>query len=307
MPAIELYELVEPAPEGAVQNHFQTRWIHQAALALLQTPFDQAVNQILRYTGEAANADRSWMFRYNQDATLFRNTHEWSRDDVSDHGEDLQDVPVTMIAWLQHSLLARKAVMVSQIQALPRSARALRAEFERQKNQSVLSVPIFHQGKIWGCIGFDAVREQVRWNEQIARALFLCGELIAAGAERKHKTNGEISEFPPTGVLYLRGPSGKQKITTEQIIGVRAEGDYTRVHLADGDSALELRPLKIWIDLLPKEHFQRIHRGSIVNIRWVTDLEQRQGGQWTVKVHGTEEEWGVSKRYRAELRSRFGF
>lgn len=307
MPAIELYELVELAPEGVAQYRCQTEWIHQAALALLQIPFDQAVNQIMRCTGKAADADRAWMFRYNQDATLFRNTHEWSRDEVSDHGDDLQDVPVTMIAWLQHSLLARKAVMVNQIQALPRSARALRAEFERQNNRSVLSVPIFHQGKIWGCIGFDAVRQAVRWNEETALSLFLCGELIAATAERAQKCQVAASEFPPTGVLYLRGTSGKQKVSIDQIIGVRAEGDYTRVHLKDGDSALELRPLKVWIDLLPKEHFQRIHRGSIVNIRWVTDLEQRQGGQWTVKVHGAEEEWGVSKRYRAELRSRLGF
>ncbi len=47
-----------------------------------------------------------------------------------------------MIGWLHQRLVLGQAVMVNDIEALPRSAGALRAEFIRQNNKSVLSVPV---------------------------------------------------------------------------------------------------------------------------------------------------------------------
>ena len=280
-------------------------WVYAASLSLLTRPFDDAVSSILETAGLGARADRVWLFSYNEEITLFRNTHEWCRPGVPSFVADLQNTPVSMIAWLHAHLLKAQAVLVHDIRRLPRSARALRAEFLRQKNQSVLSVPIFLHGRLWGCIGFDAVRKPVRWSAEIVQALQLCGNLIAAAASPV--AAGEPRSSPqPSASLYLRSSSALQRVSLDTIVGVQAERDYTRVHLADGRSFLELRPLNTWVALLPHDQFQQIHRSSLVRVASIRDVERTARGLWQVCIEGVADKWAVSKRYRPELRSRLG-
>jgi hypothetical protein len=280
-------------------------WVYAAGIALLTRPFDDAVPVILKTAGLAAHADRAWLFSYNEEVTLFRNTHEWCRRGVPSFVSDLQNTPVSMIGWLHAHLLDAQAVLVHDIRRLPRSARALRAEFLRQQNQSVLSVPVFLNGRIWGCIGFDAVRKPARWTPPIVQALRLCGNLIAAAASPV--AAGEPRSSPqPSASLYLRGSAALKRVSLDTIVGVQAERDYTRIHLADGRSFLELRPLNTWVALLPRDKFQQIHRSSLVRVASILDVERTARGLWQVHVEGVADKWAVSKRYRPELRSRLG-
>ncbi|CAM2932053.1 GAF domain-containing DNA-binding protein [Rariglobus hedericola] len=279
--------------------------VYAASLALLTRPFDDAVSAILETAGLEASADRAWLFSYNEEITLFRNTHEWHRPGVPSFVTDLQNTPVAMIAWLHAHLLREQAVLVHDIRRLPRSARALRAEFLRQQNQSVLSVPLFLNGRLWGCIGFDAVRKPVYWSAQIVQSLQLCGNLIAAAASPVAQGEPRSSP-PPAANLYLRGSSALQRVSLDNIVGVQAERDYTRVHLADGRSFLELRPLNTWVSLLPHDRFQQIHRSSLVRVASILDVERTTRGLWQVCIEGVADKWAVSKRYRADLRSRLG-
>jgi len=279
--------------------------LFECARSLLADPFDLAVNGVLGRLGQAAGADRAWIFVYNEDATLFRNTHEWCRNGLSEHAEDLQDVPVSMIAWLQEKLLAEQAVMVGRISALPRSAKALRLEFERQNDKSVLSVPIFRDGRIWGCIGYDAVAGERMWEAAEARLLARCGTLVAE-ASRERGSMQARGGMERDGDLYLTGTDGNIRVGIRDIIGVKSERDYTRVYFQGGNSTLELRPLKTWLGLLPKEDFQQIHRGAIINVRCISTTRRLPGGGMEVAMAGLPEEWSVSRSFRVALRSRLG-
>lgn len=275
---------------------------HTAGLALLSRPFDTAVSYILELVGDAMQADRAWLFRYNEEATEFHNTHEWCRPGIPSFVAELQYTPVSMIGWLHAQLLKNRAVLVRDIQQLPKSARALRAEFQRQQNKSVLSVPLFHQGRIRGCIGFDAVQAPRAWTPEVIRTLQRCGELIIT-ASRPAEPATPAHE--PTS-LYLPAHQGLRRVELENIVGVRAERDYTRVHLRDGHSYLELRPLSEWESLLPSDRFQRIHRSTLVRVPCVQGVERTTSGHWQARVEGVSEKWSVSKRYRSALRSRLG-
>lgn len=303
--AIEIHALGEERLGETGGAPSMAESLFECAKTLLALPFQPAVNEILALLGNRSGADRAWMFVFNDDATLFRNTHEWCRKGLQEHGGDLQDVPVSMIAWLQEMLLEQKAVMVRCINALPRSAKALRMEFERQKDKSVLSVPIFRDGKIWGCIGYDAVVEEMSWDQGEARLLFLCGGLIAEAARDKQvmETRAELRE---NGGIYLHQADGRVRIGIREIIGVKAERDYTRIYFAGGCSTLELRPLKTWRSLLPTEDFQQIHRGAIINVRRISGTRHLPGGGMMVVMAGLQEEWSVSRSFRADLRSRLG-
>ena len=280
------------------------RWVFDTALALLTRPVDVAISGILESIGTSAGADRAWMFEYDPDHLRFRNTHEWSRGSAGSFVQDLQNVPVTMIGWLHQHLVAGQAVMINDIAALPRGAGPLRAEFLRQNNRSVLSVPVFHGDRLVACIGFDAVEAPRRWTCEIAD-LFCCADLIAAARHGRSEIGGDTFSVPEA-MIYLRRANGVRGTPLTEIVGLRSSKDYTEVWLIDGTMVLDARSLTQWLGLLPSGGFVRVHRTAVVNHQFVRDVERRDSGAWQLRVHDVKEHWPVSRAGRAELRARLG-
>lgn len=282
-------------------------WVHQVALALMSRPQDEAIFLALQALGAMAQVDRAWMFEYDARALRFRNTHEWCRSAIPSHVSDLQDAPVTMIAWLHRALSLQRAVMIHDVGRLPRAARSLRAEMQRQQDRSVLCVPVFHEGRLRACIGFDATREPVRWQPAQALGLFLCADLIAQaryGGTDAGCGRAQAQFYEP--LLYLRQGHGTRGLAPADILGVRSARDYSLIWLAGGDSVKDMRPLSAWAALLPLESFMRIHRTALINLGHVKVLERGASRPWTVQLRGLGQPWSVSRPYRQELRSRLG-
>lgn len=287
------------APEG--------HWVFNAAMLLLRHPVDAAISRILREIGEAGGADRAWMFEFDAELLRFRNTHEWSRRGVPSFVQDLQNAPVTMISWLQQYLVAGKAVMINRVDALPRTAGPLRAELLRQGNKSVLSVPLFKNGRLVGCMGFDAVHAPRRWFAEVDE-MFRCADLIVAARDNVVRTGAITNETqdPFEALIYLRKQGGVRGAPLTSIVGLRSSRDYTEVWLVDGSMVLDQRPLIQWQGLIPQAQFLKIHRTAIVNHQFVRDVERRPGGAWQLRVHHVAEPWPVSRSGHTELRIRLG-
>jgi len=282
-------------------------WVHQVALALMSRPQDEAIFLALQALGTLAQVDRAWMFEYDARALRFRNTHEWCRSGITSHVSDLQDAPVTMIAWLHRALNQRRAVMIHDVARMPRAARSVQAEMLRQQDRSVLSVPVFHEGRLRACIGFDATRAPVRWQPAQALGLFLCADLIAQaryGGTETERSRARAQLYEP--LLYLRLGHGTRGLAPADILGVRSARDYSLIWLAGGDSVKDMRPLSAWAALLPQESFMRIHRTSLINLGHVKALERGASRPWTVQLRGLGQPWSVSRPYRQALRARLG-
>lgn len=196
----------EVLPIAACAAHSAPEWAYLAARRLMREPDDAAISAVLAEIGKLAGADRAWMFEYDGDLLCFRNTHEWSRNGVRSFLEDLQNTPVTMIAWLHRFLAAGEAVMINRVDELPRPARPLQVEMLRQGDKSVLSVPVFHDGRLRACIGLDATNAIRRWPASDIKALFQCAELIGLaryGQQRETASpDGSAAAFRP--LIYLR-------------------------------------------------------------------------------------------------------
>lgn len=300
-----VYEALSPADCGEVAG---PDWPYRMARRLLQEPVDIAITAALAEIGELAGADRTWMFEYDAELLRFRNTHEWSRQSVRSFVEDLQDAPVTMIAWLHQFLAKGRAVMINRVAELPRPARSLQVEMLRQSDKSVLSVPVFHNGRLRACIGFDATIAIRCWSPAEIGALFRCAELVGlARYGARHGVEALTSSskgFAP--LLYLRRQGQIVGVEPQTILGVRSARDYAKVWLQDGSTVLDLRPLTIWAGLLPPASFLRIHRTAIVNLGHVSGLDRRAGDRWTIGLGRLAEAWPVSRAYRQELRQRLG-
>lgn len=185
-------------PEGAAG------WPHRVACELLAHPWTEAATRVLELLAGWADADRAWMLEYGPDLAVIRNTHEWCRCGVSSHRDDLQDAPVTLVGGMQRHMVAGDPVMVIDVHAMPHSMRSLQREFLRQSIRSSLTVPVHHEGRLRGAIGFDATQAERDWGEEVVAAMLLVAELVGAAGygDRGQAAPRAGAEFPP--LVYLR-------------------------------------------------------------------------------------------------------
>lgn len=283
-------------------------WPYVCALHLLREPFENAISEFLAFVGNTSRADRAWMIEYSPDLLRFCNTHEWCKGDTTAYISELQETPTTLIGWLHRYLTEGQAVAVHDVRGLPRTARAIQAEFLRQGNQSILSIPVFHQRRLRGIVGFDTTVEARHWSRAEIKAMFQCACLIA---QAKYSTSDEeamLDEEPdPTSVIYVSKRGVMRGVSPEEIIGVRSAGNYSEIWLGDGSSVLDSRPLGIWAGILPASVFFRIHRTTFINVLHVSDLDRSTIDKWLVRMRGIDQSWPVSRSYRKALRERLGF
>ena len=93
-------------------------------------------------------------------------------------------------------------------------------------------------------------------------------------------------------------------VDVDDIVCIHSEGHYTRVVTAKGSPFCNLSLGDIETRLDP-EHFMRVHRSHVINLRAVRQL-QREGGRLAVQLHGLVEPVHVSRSSTAELLDRLG-
>lgn len=122
------------------------------------------------------------------------------------------------------------------------------------------------------------------------------------------------TEAPPTPVrkleysdrLFLEIGERAQFLKLEQLVCLRAAGDYSELVTADGKVALILKSLKEWEERLPEKHFTRIHRSTIINLEYVERVESWFNRSWQIHLRHLSEPLLVSRRYAAQLKQKFG-
>lgn len=63
--------------------------------------------------------------------------------------------------------------------------------------------------------------------------------------------------------------------------------------------------LKKWEEILPKKHFLRIHRSSIVNLNYVENIEKMDNNTYEVKIKGIEQNVSMSRRFAKTILDKF--
>lgn len=78
-------------------------------------------------------------------------------------------------------------------------------------------------------------------------------------------------------VVFLKGPSFARFTPWRDIHHILSEGNYTRVFMNDGSALLITRPFKNWLDVMPGDFFQQVHRTAIVRRDAMRDLHLSGG------------------------------
>ncbi|WP_417548334.1 LytTR family transcriptional regulator DNA-binding domain-containing protein [Marinobacter segnicrescens] len=274
--------------------------------ALLSKPRQQAMDQVLERLGRACSVDRAWIIRYNDAFTHFWNVHEWVRPGVPQYVHDLQGIPVSLGHWLNQDLQQGRTCVINDLREMPRTASALRKEWERQGIRSLLAAPGLWEGRLVLQVGFDCVHEQRAWAPADIELLSAVTQVLTVALYGNRGQAAEDSmDFPPCAPTepraVLRRFLAHEAKALEDLLLIRVSGDYSYLRFRDGHEAVELRSLNYWEASLPRELFCRVHRGALVNLREIERLS-RSGGRWELYLKALPEPLPVGRRYRDVLK-----
>jgi DNA-binding LytR/AlgR family response regulator len=118
-------------------------------------------------------------------------------------------------------------------------------------------------------------------------------------AEVLHRIMVRLSgEETSQRLQYLRVQHGDavRLIPVDEVIYFKAEDKYTLVITRDGESLIR-KSIKELADELDPEKFWQIHRGTIVNVRFIARVSRSLTGKGVVKLKDRSETLAVSNRY----------
>jgi PAS domain S-box-containing protein len=138
------------------------------------------IDQTLETIGSYLDVDRSYVFNFDWEAGLMDNTHEWCAEGVDPARHLLQRLPLSDFDWVLTRLQRFESVKVPCVADLPPEAQAEREILELQGIQSLLLTPIISEGRLFGMVGYDAVRAVREWPEETALTLQLLASALGA-------------------------------------------------------------------------------------------------------------------------------
>lgn len=155
---------------------------------------DDAIGQALADTAGFVGADRAYLFAYDFDARVGRNTHEWCATGIEPQREALLAVPFEDVPdWLQAHLRG-EAVHVPDKDAVPPSP--LRDMLEAQGVWTTIALPLMGERGCTGFVGFDFVRAVRRLGDEEVDLLKLFAQMLVNVGERG-RTESALAQLTP--------------------------------------------------------------------------------------------------------------
>lgn len=248
---------------------------------VLSTDFDAAVNSMLVTILEHYSADRAYIFEFDWTRDVTHNTYEICRDGVTPEKDNLQNVPIEVVAlWVdifqnQH----RKINIIEDVAAL-KDDPARRIEYDclhPQGIKSLITVPIFVSGELHGFLGVDNPHAHMDAPEMLAQITY-----VAANELQKRTLTDELTVKsyldPLTGLRnrlaydealgYLLGKEIPTGVGFLDLNGLKWINDNLGHDM--GNKALR-RVCEILLKYIQKEYVYRISGDEFVII-W-TDVE----------------------------------
>ncbi|MEE2023833.1 response regulator [Alkalimonas mucilaginosa] len=137
----------------------------------------------LEQMGKFVDADRVYIFSYDFEKNTCSNTHEWCAEGISAEIEQLQNVSILHIPQWLNAHLQGEQMLYPDVPALPDDD-PIKAILAPQGIKSIITIPMRHQGKLIGFVGFDSVRRFHHYDQQERKLLAVFAQLLVNLKER---------------------------------------------------------------------------------------------------------------------------
>lgn len=142
-----------------------------------------------------------------------------------------------------------------------------------------------------------AVQSRLRKKELRDQQLSPCNE-------EKSEVKGKLS-IDDHVMLYINDQPGF--VPLADIVCITSDAEYTHVHNIAGQKLLVRKLLKEWESILPENLFLRIHRSTIINIKYINKIDKWFNHSLSVSLKNSKEKFVISRRYYSKLRNKMEF
>ncbi|HSR29708.1 MAG TPA: PAS domain S-box protein [Anaerolineae bacterium] len=245
------------------QQALQQRLASEGLVARISTEFvnlgptevDAGIQHALQAIGQVAGVDRSYVFQFSGDGTVLDNTHEWCTEGVQSYMDSLRGLPRAAFPWFVGQLEQLEVVSVPRVADLPPEASSERAECEREGIQSIILVPLSYRGMLTGFLGFDSVRSERSWGQDIVALLKTVAGIIVNALEHKRAQTIQAGQRQFLELLATGGDFSETLHSLVRLIEDQWPGMLGLILLLDEDG----RHLHIGASVsLPKDYVQSI-------------------------------------------------
>jgi len=274
-------------------TRLSTRFIN-----LKSAQIDTEINKALRELGKFVGVDRSYIFLFSPDNTLVSNTHEWCAEGIEPQIDRLQNLSTEHFSYVFDKIRRGEPVHIPRVADLPSAAQAVKEELEAEAIQSLISLPMPIGDRIIGFVGFDSVREEKSWSEDVISLSKIVGSIFANTLERK-QTEEKIQVYQEqlhalASELLLTEDRQRQQIANDlhenigQILALlkiklgmlreTADPARTRKILAETDRALDQAlnfTQSLTYELCPPILFEM---GLEAALEWLLEHNQKEHG-----------------------------
>ena len=151
-----------------------------------------------------------------------------------------------------------------------------------------------------GLFLWTMLSERVRKTEESSRPSEACTDGVAL--YDPEPSTDEVTEADQDDRLCLRDANLLSYCRVRDILYIQAAGDYTEVHLDNGEVALVKQRLWEWESSLPST-FERIHRSTLINLEQCEKLVHADGA-WRVRLRGCPKLLTASRRRAQALKAK---
>ena len=101
--------------------------------------------------------------------------------------------------------------------------------------------------------------------------------------EKNIKLQENLSNWSMTKKLAVKESKSINYIDIENIVHLKADGNYTNIVLKDGKNLISSKVLKHYDQLLSNYGFLRVHRSNMINLNYVKEFRHKYGGSIVLK------------------------
>jgi len=121
-----------------------------------------------------------------------------------------------------------------------------------------------------------------------------------SGSSQKIESKLENEDY-----IFFNMKNRSKFIKVESIICINASKEYTEIITVEGIKGLIYKSMIEWEKRLPEKNFTRIHRSSIINLKYVLQLKPSLNNNYKVFMDGLTEPLIMSRRYASKLKKVF--
>lgn len=142
------------------------------------------INQILQEAMEKLGGDRAYIFSYDHGQKVQNCIYEVVSESGLAEIEQLQGVPFDATSWWNREMISDRAIYIHKLEELPPEAKSEYEILKVQNIKSILVEPLIINGKTWGYVGIDFVKDYdlldniaIEWFTSVAGMMSLSIQL----------------------------------------------------------------------------------------------------------------------------------